>query len=160
MAKKAKAKKAKTRKRATGRTTGAERRRQFRSPEDRAGGIVGHVLVHFGAGYGAQRQTENATAPPANLQIFGRTSDSLHFHAALMESTLRNLAKIDWETNQGQRDAICAAAFAHGVLARQTVVADGTPTLSLVQILTTLKTIQGIHCPGPGGAGGGPVCDF
>jgi hypothetical protein len=131
------------------------------SDVERAAAIVAHVLTHFGGGYAAQRQTETPGAQPANLQIYQKPSDLKIFHSALLESTVRNLAKIDFDINQAQRDQICQAAFQHGVLARQMVVAQATVTLTIVQILTTLKSVQqALLCGGPGGAGGGPVCDF
>jgi hypothetical protein len=155
MAKKAKAPKAKAKKAGKGRAA-----KGLTQDVERASAIVAHVLSHFGGGYEAQRQTENPTAPPTSLEIYKRPSDLRNFHSALLESTLRNLEKLDWETNTGLRNQIISAAFAHGVLARKKVVSDGTITLKLVQILTTLETIQQQMCSGPGGLGGGPVCDF
>lgn len=126
----------------------------------KAASIVAHVLSHFGGGYCAQRQVENPAAGPVNAQIYRNPSDLSGFHFLLYESTLRNLGKLNWDTNQPVRDKVSQAAFAHGVAARKQVVADGTPTLSLTQILMTLRAIQASICPGAGGAGGGDVCDF
>ena len=126
--------------------------------EEKAAAIVGHILVHFGAGYGAQRQTETPAAPPANLQIFQKPSDLATFHFMLLESTVRNFAALNWATNTPLRDQVTKAAFKHGALARQKVVADGTVTLTIDQIISTLRSVQASDCPG--GAGGGPICDF
>jgi hypothetical protein len=133
---------------------------QMSTRELKAAAIVGQVLVHFGAGYGAQRESENPTAPLPNSPIFTKPTDLARFHHKLLESTFRNLSIINWGTNTPLRDQITKAAFHHGVLARQRVVADGTTTLSYMQIIETLKTVQANFCPGSGGAGGGPVCDF
>lgn len=128
------------------------------SDEQKAARIVGHVLVHFGAGYGAQRQTETPAAPPANLPIFQKPSDLATFHFMLLESTVRNFAALNWESNAPLRDQVTRAAFKHGMQARQKVVADGTGTLKIDQIITTLRAVQASDCPP--GTGGGPICDF
>lgn len=128
----------------------------------KASAIVGQVLAHFGAGYGAQRQTEaSAKTPPAALQIFATPTDLGGFHYLLLDSVLRNFSAINWDIDQPQRDVVCRTAFDHGVLARKQVVADndGTDRLHLVQILQTLKAIQATHCSAAG-AGGGKVCHF
>jgi hypothetical protein len=150
----------KAKKSAKKKTSGSRKRKGVSSNLERAAAIVGHVLTHFGGGYSAQRQTETPGAAPVNLQIYQKPSDLKIFHSALLESTVRNFATFDWDANQPLRDQICNAAFEHGVRARQMVVAQGTTTLTAVQILTTLKAVQQAFCAGPGGAGGGPVCDF
>ena len=121
--------------------------------------IVAQVLVHFGAGYMAERQTEAGAAnPPANMQIFQKLSDFNGFHFLLTESTARRFAELNWATNQPLRDQVFDAAFEHGARCRRAVVADGTVTLKLKQILIELEWIQANMCPG--GPGGGPICDF
>ena len=128
----------------------------------KASAIVGQVLTHFGAGYGAQRQTEaTAGAPPKAQQIFAMPIDLSGFHFLLLDSVLRNMHKLNWDIDQPTRDTVCKAAFEHGVLARTQVVADndGTDRLLLLQILLTLKVIQKTICSAKG-AGGGIVCDF
>lgn len=128
----------------------------------KASAIVAQVLTHFGAGYGAQRQTEpGQAAAPAAQQIFAAPIDLAAFHFLLLDSVVRNFQSLLWDINQPGRDLICKAAFQHGVLARQQVVADadGTDRLVLLQILATLKTIQKTICNAKG-AGGGMVCDF
>jgi hypothetical protein len=128
--------------------------------EQKAAAIVSHVLVHFGAGYGAQRQTENPSATPTNAQIFRQPSDLSSFHFMLLESTLRNFSNMNWDTNTPLRAQVTLTAYEHGKLARQKVVADGSSTLSITQILDTLATVKATHCPTPAGAGGGRICDF
>lgn len=128
----------------------------------KASAIVGQVLTHFGAGYGAQHRTEAAAgATPQAQQIFAKPIDLAGFHFLLLDSVLRNFGKLNWDFDQPLRDTICKAAFEHGVLARRQVVADGdgSDRLLLVQILVTLKVIQKTIC-GATGAGGGIVCDF
>jgi hypothetical protein len=127
---------------------------------ERASAIVAHVLVHFGAGYGGQRHTEDPVKPPPNLEIFKMPADSSGFHHLLLESTLRNFDNIPFN-NKAVRDQICFAAFEHGVSARKLAVEEKTPTINLRQILETLEDIKQRFCPGPsGGAGGGQVCDI
>src|SRR6516225_9256273 len=104
------------------------------SRELKAAAIVGQVLVHFGAGYGAQCQSVNPTAPPSNTPIFTAPIDLATFHHNLLKSTIKNLSKIQWDTNVPLRDQINKAAFHHGVLARQRVVTDATKTLNYGQI--------------------------
>jgi hypothetical protein len=128
--------------------------------QQRASAIVGHVMVHFGAGYGAQRQSETPNTAPANAQIFQNPSDARSFHLLLLDSVIRNFNTINWDLNPGTRNNVLRAAFDHGVLARQRVVQDGTTTLTFAQIMSTLRQIQTSHCPNPGAAGGGDVCDF
>jgi hypothetical protein len=123
---------------------------------EKAAAIVAQVLVHFGAGYGAQRQTENPGGAPPNQAIFATPADSAKFHHKLLKSTFDSLDILPFSTNQGLRDQICSVAFQHGMLARQRVVTDGTPALVIQQILDTLETVKAL-CP-PGGAGGGRVC--
>ena len=128
----------------------------------KASAIVGQVLTHFGAGYGAERQNEAAAgAPTTPLQIFAAPIDLAGFHFLLLDSVLRNFQQLNWDVDQPTRDVICKAAFLHGVAARKAVVAenDGTDRLRLVQILVTLKVIQKNVC-NAGGVGGGIVCDF
>lgn len=118
----------------------------------KAAAIVAHVLAHFGAGYGAERQKSGATG---QLQIFAAPAALATFHDLLLTSVLKNLATINWEADQPARDAVCNAAFHHGVLAFQTTPAA---PLTFQVILDTLRTIQETLCPA--GAGGGPICDF
>jgi hypothetical protein len=124
-----------------------------------AGAIVAQVLTHFGAGYGSQRLSENPSGPLPDFQIFCAPQDIKVFYKLLLKSTLKHLATLNWDTDQPMRDAVCSAAFQHGVLARKTVVAEGAPCLTLEIILDTLETIHATVCPGTG-AGGGLVCDF
>jgi hypothetical protein len=123
---------------------------------EKAAAIVAHVLVHFGAGYAAQRQTENPNAVPPNQAIFTAPSDSAKFHHKLLKSTFDNLDDLPFSTNQGLRDQICSVAFQHGMLARQQAVSDGTGTLGIQQILDTLEKVKQLCPPG---AGGGRVCN-
>ena len=123
---------------------------------EKAAAIVAHVLVHFGAGYGAQRQTENPGTPPLNQDIFTTPSDASKFHHKLLKSTFDSLDQLPFSTNQGLRNQICSVAFQHGMLARQLAVQDGTPTVDIRQILQTLTQVKQ-QCP-PVGAGGGRVC--
>jgi hypothetical protein len=124
-----------------------------------AGAIVAQVLVHFGAGYGAQRLAENPTGPLPNFQIFCEPKELRLFFNLLLSSTLRNLHKLNWETDQPLRDAVCSAAFKHGVAARKEAAAGGG-CLTFDIIEETLRDIQAAECPAPTGAGGGLVCEF
>ena len=119
---------------------------------EKAAAIVAHVLVHFGAGYGAQRQTENPGTAPPNQSIFTTTSDSAKFHHKLLKSTFDSLDDLPFSKVQGLRDQICSAAFQHGIEARQQAVAAGTPTINIKQILVTLANVKRL-CPPATGAG-------
>ena len=121
--------------------------------------IVAQIITHFGAGYGAQRQSEGATTP-ANGQIYQKPSDLGKFHRRLAESVNRNFNIIKWNTDPGGRSQISKAAFDHGVLARKAVVAAGGTTVTYAQIIKTLRDIQRAQCPGTTKSGGGPACDF
>ncbi len=156
MAKKAKAKKAK---KATKKKTKTAKKPK-RTQADQAWAIVSQVVAHFGAGYWVQRESENPGSTVVNPQIFETPGDIAQFSFLLHKSTKKNFSKLNWANDQPTRDAVCAAAFAHGKLARQKVVADGGTMVNLAQILETLKTIQKSMCPSPRGAGGGLVCDF
>jgi hypothetical protein len=123
---------------------------------EKAAAIVAHVLTHFGAGYGAQRQTETPGAAPANLAIYTSPADSKKFHHKLLKSTFDSLADLPFSKVQGLRDTICSAAFTHGIEARLLAVKEGTPTVDIRQILQTLEAVKKL-CP-PGG-GGGRVCN-
>src|SRR5262245_24676226 len=81
-----------------------------------AAAIVGQVMIHFGAGYGA-----------TNSQIFASPDDYFSFSDSLMKSTLKNIqnGKLQWDTNQGLRDVTCKAAYQHGALAK--AAANGAP---------------------------------
>lgn len=128
----------------------------------KAAAIVGHVLTHFGAGWGSQRQTETPTSAPVNLEIFTSPADASGFHAKLLKSSIDGLNANDlpFSSNAGLRNQVCQAAFNHGVEARKQAVADGTTTVNLAQILLTHAKIKAT-CPGSrGGAGGGRVCNF
>src|SRR5437773_11679901 len=62
--------------------------------------IVADVLVHFGAGYGAEIHYDTgSTGAPAFTPIFKRPSDLNTFHTSLLESTSRHLAELNWATN-------------------------------------------------------------
>src|SRR6185295_12012242 len=85
----------------------------FKMPPDpcgdvkKAAAIVAQVLVHFGQGYGS-----------TGAQIFATPADLALFHRLLLKSTLKNLATLNWDTDQPGRDMVCSAAFQHGVLAK------------------------------------------
>ena len=116
-----------------------------------AAGIVGQVLVHFGAGVAVARE---ASSPGSTAQIFATPSDIAIFTDLLLKSTVTNLATLNWETQPTTRNFVCSRAFDHGKLAYQTQLGP----LTFAVILDTLRVIQEI-CP-PGGAGGGKVCAF
>ena len=118
----------------------------------RAAGIAGQVLVHFGAGYGAQRQIDS---PGLNAQIFDHPTTAATFTSLLISSIMRNFSQVHWDTDVAKRDAICRTAFVHGKLACQRSL--GAP-LNWDVLYTTLQEIKATICPG--GAGGGIVCDF
>lgn len=125
-----------------------------------AGAIVAEVVVHFGAGYATQRGTEG-TAMVNTDPIFGKHADFVIFQRWLLGCTSRNLARRTlsarvWRrANNATRAQVTLTAFAHGVLARQTVVADGTGSLTNTQMMTTLQAIK-LTCPR--GGGGGDIC--
>jgi len=112
----------------------------------KAAAIVGQVMVHFGAGYGA-----------TTAQIFATPQDYASFSELLMTSTVKHITDgtLQWDTNQPMRDQVCQAGYVHGGLAK--TAAAGSP-LTFQVILTTLRQVQRTMCPP--GAGGGPVCDF
>jgi hypothetical protein len=116
----------------------------------KAAAIVGQVVAHFGAGAGSERQR---TSPGATGQLFAAPSDLAAFHDLLLNSVLKHMATLNWDTDQPGRDFICNNAFAHGVLAYQTAAGP----LTFMVILDTLRVIQQ-NCPP--GAGGGKACDF
>jgi hypothetical protein len=124
--------------------------------EREAAAIVAQVLVHFGAGYGAERQHENG-GTPSNDDVFKTPSVLKGFHALLLNSTIDNFMDVHWEV-ESIRKQILNAAFAHGVFARKRVVEDDTDGLSLQQILDTLVDVQDEFCSP--GSGGGAVCSF
>jgi len=107
--------------------------------------IVGQVLVHFGAGYGAK------------AQIFKTPKDSQRFTNHLLSCTLANLDLIDWDINPGLRDRVCDVAYKHGKLAKRRA---GTNKLTWAVIHQTLNEIQNTECPSSTGGGGGLVCSF
>ncbi len=116
----------------------------------KASAIVGQVLAHFGAGVVAEREK---TSPGSTAQIFAAPSDLASFHGLLVQSVLKHMATLNWDTDQPGRDFVCTNAHKHGVLAYQTSPAPLTFTV----ILDTLREIQKFCPPG---AGGGKVCDF
>jgi hypothetical protein len=124
--------------------------------EKEAAAIVAHVLAHFGAGYGAERQRATG-GTPSNVEIFKTPAVLKGFHALLLNSTIDNFMDVHWDV-ESIRKQILNAAFEHGVRARKRVVQDGSNGLSLQQILDTLEDIQSEFCPP--GAGGGAVCSF
>jgi hypothetical protein len=117
-----------------------------------AAGIAGQILVHFGAGFGAQRQI---MSPGKNAQIFDSPSTPSAFTSLLISSIIKNEATLKWDTNVANRDAVCRTAFAHGKLACQRTA--GGP-LDWGSLYSTLQEIKAAMCPG--GAGGGAACDF
>lgn len=117
-----------------------------------AAGIAGQILVHFGAGFGAQRQI---MSPGKNAQIFDSPSTPSAFTSLLISSIIKNQATLKWDTNVANRDAVCRTAFAHGKLACQRTA--GGP-LDWGSLYSTLQEIKAAMCPG--GAGGGAACDF
>ena len=121
--------------------------------------IVAQVLVHFGAGYGAERQNETPGEEPANAEIFSDPTVIANFYGMLLQSTIDHFFEVQWDAPP-VRETVLKAAFTHGVLARQRVVADSSVTLNLIQILQTLVEVQEDFCPGVPGAGGGPICRF
>ena len=125
----------------------------------KAQAIVAQVLVHFGAGYGAERQNETPGTAPANANIFLDPQVIATFHGMLLDSTIEHYSEVQWDAPP-IRETVLKAAFEHGVLARRQVVADGTGALTTIQILQTLAQVQAVFCPGVPGAGGGPICRF
>jgi hypothetical protein len=125
-----------------------------------AGAIVAEVVVHFGAGYAMQRGTEG-TAMINTDPIFGKHADFVTFQRWLLGCTSRNLARhslsvVAWRRqNSPTRAQVTLTAFAHGMLARKTVVAEGTGTLTNAQVMATLQAIKAT-CPA--GGGGGDIC--
>jgi hypothetical protein len=124
--------------------------------EKEAHAIVAQILAHFGAGYGAQRQQE-VGGVPSNVTIFETPTVLASFQLLLHKSTVDHFPDVRWDI-QPNRDTVLVAAFEHGVLCRQRVVADGSGTLNLIQILDTIKVVQSTICS-PGGGGGAP-CSF
>jgi hypothetical protein len=121
--------------------------------ERQAQAIVADVLVHFGAGYGAEQQNEEGA------QITEVPTVLAAFHQLLLTSTIDNFLEVEWDAPP-VREQVLIAAFEHGRAARKLVVEEDTDTLTLVQILVSLKEIQDKFCEGVSGAGGGPICRF
>ena len=117
-----------------------------------AAGIAGQILVHFGAGFGAQRQIMK---PGTNAQIFDSPSTPAAFTSLLIGSIMKNQATLKWDTDVVTRDAVCRTAFAHGKLACERTSGG---TLDWSVLYATLQEIKAAMCPG--GAGGGIACDF
>lgn len=120
----------------------------------KAAAVVAQVVAHFGAGFAVQREQAGL---PSNRQIFGDPAALATFADLLLTSVLKNTpnGKLNWDTDQVQRDAVCLAAFQHGDLAGQR---SPSAPLTFAVIFDTLREIQSTVCPP--GAGGGPVCDF
>jgi hypothetical protein len=118
----------------------------------KAAGIAGQILVHFGAGFGAQREID---FPGTNAQIFDSPATAATFTNLLMTSIHNNLAKLHWATDPVTRNAVCTTAFRHGQLACQR---SGGGALDWDTLYATLQEIKTTFCPG--GAGGGVACDF
>ena len=118
----------------------------------KAAGIAGQILVHFGAGYGAQRQIDS---PGANTQIFDSPNTAATFTNLLITSIHNNFAALHWATDAAKRNAVCMTAFKHGKLACQRM--GGAP-LDWDTLYATLQEIKAAFCPG--GSGGGIACDF
>jgi hypothetical protein len=130
--------------------------------EEQAAAIVAQVLVHFGAGYGLQREHDEepkqnqSKEDLANRPIFRRPDDLAQFFFRLWRSTLKEFDKIDW-TDPGFRDTCTNAAFEHGKLARRQ---SGNARVTFDTILATLRKIQKQYCPIDNVRGGGRVCGF
>lgn len=118
----------------------------------RAAGIAGQILVHFGAGFGAQREID---FPGTNAQIFDSPITAATFTSLLMSSIINNFTALHWDTDTGKRNGICTTAFRHGKLA--CTRSAGAP-LDWDTLYATLQEIKVAFCPG--GAGGGIACDF
>ena len=117
-----------------------------------AAGIAGQILVHFGAGFGAQRQI---MSPGTNAQIFDSPSTPSAFTSLLISSIIKNQATLKWDTDVANRNAVCRTAFAHGKLACQRT--SGGP-VDWAMLHATLQEIKAAMCLG--GSGGGAACDF
>ena len=124
--------------------------------EKEAQAIVAQILAHFGGGYAAERQRESPGGTPTNADIFNSPSVCGAFYAYLFNSTVTNFMDIHWDI-PSVRNQTLLAAFEHGVLARKTVVSEGTGALTLAQIFVTLEVIKPLFCPS--GSGGGGACD-
>ena len=118
----------------------------------RAAGIAGQILMHFGAGFGAQREID---FPGTNAQIFDSPTTAATFTNLLMTSIINNFTALHWATDTVKRNAICTTAFRHGQLA--CTRSAGVP-LDWDTLYTTLQEIKAAFCPG--GSGGGIACDF
>lgn len=119
----------------------------------KAAAIVGQVIAHFGAGYASERAKTQPTG--AFPQIFEDPTAFATFYDLLLQSTLTNLADLNWDTDPPARDDVCEAAFKHGELVFQSRPSGPLP---FSVILDTLRTIQEQLCPI--GAGGGKICRF
>ena len=135
---------------------------QLLEREEQAAAIAAQVLVHFGAGYGLQREHDEQAKQNqskedlTNRPIFHRPDDLAQFFFRLWRSTLNEFDKIDW-TDPSFRDTCTNAAFEHGKLARQQ---SGNARLTFETILATLRKIQKRSCPVTVVRGGGRVCGF
>src|SRR5262249_29264498 len=63
-----------------------------------AAGIVGQILVHFGAGWGSEREKTS----PGNTQIFDSPITIATFTSLMMTSVLKNMAALHWDTDQAR----------------------------------------------------------
>ena len=117
-----------------------------------AAGIAGQILVHFGAGFGAQRQI---MSPGTNAQMFDSPSTPAAFTSLLISSIIKNQATLKWDTDVANRNAVCRTAFAHGKLACERT---SGAAVDWGILYATLQEIKEAMCPG--GAGGGAACDF
>ena len=120
-----------------------------------AAGIAGQILVHFGAGFGAEREKVKP-APGGNTQIFDSPVTAAVFTDLLISSVIKHLGDLHWDTDSIKRDGICQTAFLHGQLAYQQ--SAGAP-LDWATLYSTLQEIKAMYCPS-GSAGGGIACDF
>ena len=118
-----------------------------------AAGIAAQILVHFGAGFGAQRQI---MSPGTNAQIFDHPSTPDAFTDLLITSIIKHYADLHWDTDAAGRDAICRTAFKHGKLACQ--YTSGA-AVDWHVLYATHQEIKASTCPVPS-AGGGIACDF
>jgi len=127
-----------------------------------AGAIVAEVMVHFGAGYATQRNTEGK-AIVGRDPIFATHDDFLKFQQHLVGCTSRNIARRTlsvraWKNaTNGLRQQVTLTAFKHGELCRIGVVSNNTPSgITDPQVMAELAIVK-VGCPpGIGGAG---VCE-
>jgi hypothetical protein len=117
-----------------------------------AAGIAGQILVHFGAGFGAQRQI---MSPGTNAQIFDNPITAATFTDLLITSIVNHFTALKWDTDVANRNAVCRTAFAHGKLACQRTSAG---PINWSVLYATLQEIKASMCPS--GSGGGIACDF